>query len=267
MIPPPTIIRSKKRKRTVALSVEPDGSVVVNAPMRTSLSWINAFIVEKTAWIARRRAALAARQAQPPLRLQEDSLIPFLGKTLRLTLSAPVNLASTPPASTQSDDLITLLPLREGRKGLGLFGEGSSPSSNLLYLPLPLPPTPETLHDEIKTELTLWYKKQARRLFAERLAHWVKTVGFGPKRLSVTNPQKRWGSCSAKDEIRLNWRLIMASPEILDYVIVHELCHIPHKDHSKAFWGLVETFIPNAKKTRQQLRNFEKSAFLALFSK
>lgn len=245
MSPETTIIRSKKRKRTVALHIEADGTLVVTAPMRTSLSWINSFIREKTGWIARRRADLAARKAAPPPELKEGCLIPFLGAYLILSVSAK-DPALSPP------------PLAEGLK---------TPTQNsTLHLDLPPHLTPDIMQAEIKTELVLWYKKQARRVFAERIAFWADRIGVHPARLMVSNPQKRWGSCSARDEIRLNWRLVMASYEILDYVVVHELCHIPHKNHGQRFWALVERFIPDARKIRQELRNFEKSPFPSLFA-
>lgn len=279
MIPPPTIIRSKKRKRTVALHVKADGSITVTAPMRTSLIWINAFIVEKAAWIARRRAAWLARQAAPTPELKDGCLVPFLGKKIPLAVrdscessALPMNryregpLEARGDPSPQIDEKATLqkreLDCHALQAGLAMTQKDDSLSISIPFATF----SEKELQAEIKTELTLWYKKQARRVLAERMTHWAAQIGVTPKRLIITAPRARWGSCSAKDEIRLNWRLIMASPAILDYVIVHELCHIPHKNHGKRFWALVEKFIPNAKKIRQDLRIFEKSPFHALFS-
>lgn len=235
MIPTPTIVRSSKRRRTVALHVEDDGSLTVQAPLRVSLGWIEAFIREKARWIERRRRIQVERKAAPKLRLTEGNTIPYLGRDLRLALAET-------GATTLCEE------------------------SGTLTLPLPRNLPPELLHDEIKTELTLWYKRQARRVFAERMDHWATQMGLRPARLSVTAPAKRWGSCSAKDDIRLNWRLILTTPDVLDYVIVHELAHIPHKNHGKRFWRLVERFIPDSKIKRQQLRKYEKSPFYTLFA-
>ncbi|MDD3182105.1 MAG: SprT family zinc-dependent metalloprotease [Alphaproteobacteria bacterium] len=256
MIPSTTIIRSKKRKRTVALHVEADGSVIVTAPVRTSLSWINAFIVEKADWIARRRAAWQARQSTPPPVLADGCIAPFLGTELQVMIHGHTNKQITSAPEPH--------PLCHCAAPEGAHGE-DKPLTPCLCITLPNDVSPECWQAELKTELTLWYKKQARRVFAERMTYWAAQMAVSPSRLIITNPARRWGSCSVKDEIRLNWRLIMASPDILDYVIVHELCHIPHKNHGKRFWALVERFTPNAKKTRQQLRNFEKSPFQNLF--
>lgn len=232
MIPPPTIIRSPKRKRTVALRVEADGSLVVQAPLRTSLSWIQDFIRQKAGWIARRQKAQAEKRARPAVHLCDGCLVPYLGADHRIVLHPSVEENVPEP---------------------------------LIALDLPDDMTPECLHEEIKTELTLWYKRQARCVFAERMAHWAARLGVTPVRLVITAPRRRWGSCSAKDEIRLNWRLIMAPPELLDYVIVHELCHIPHKNHGKRFWAKVTTVIPDVSLRRQALRKWDKTPFSLLF--
>ena len=221
MNPETTIVRSKKRRRSVALTVEPDGSVRVLAPMRTSLSWIQDFIAGKADWIARRRSqhAQETRRKEPP---RDGATVPFQG--------VPHTLCINREAETQPCIALTI-------------PDGLSEAA---------------LPAEIQTELTLWYKKQARRVFAQRVAHWAAVMEVRPARLVVSAPERRWGSCSAKNDIRLNWRLIKAAPELLDYVIVHELSHIPHKNHGKRFWRMVEKYIPDAKTLRRELRGFEK---------
>jgi len=120
--------------------------------------------------------------------------------------------------------------------------------------------SPKVLREEAHLELMLWYKKQARRVFQERMAYWAGLLDVNPGRLIVTNPSRRWGSCNAKDDIRLNWRLIMAHPALLDYVAAHELCHIRHKNHARAFWRCLAAVMPDYKIRRQELRVWEKKA-------
>lgn len=216
----PIIIRSKTRKRSVALSVEPDGSLRVLAPERTSLKWIKAFIDQKEGWIRRRRKELTIQEQRRPAPLKEGSFISFYGQKLRLVLTNQ----------------------EEGIEG------------DTLKLRVSAPPTSETFSEEIKMALRLWAKQQARRLLPERVQYWAKQTGLSPTRVIITAPQKRWGSCTAKDEIRLNWQLIMASPEVADYVIVHELAHIRHKHHGPAFWRRVEKILPDYKKRQKELK-------------
>lgn len=236
MIPSPTLIRSKKRKRTVALHVQPDGSLRILAPQKTSLSWINAFIAEKAAWIARRRAALAHKKERPLLVLEDGALIPFRGQTLRLALTA----GPSPQTSyTEKEEF--------------------------LQITLPADLSPDQRQEEIRTELILWYKKQARTLLPERVAYWSAALGLHPSRLIWANPRHQWGSCNSKNEIRLNWRLVAAPPAIADYVIAHELCHIPHKNHGVRFWRLMEKIMPDVRQRRQALRRWEKDHHPASF--
>ncbi len=219
------ILRSARRKRTVALHVQPDGTLCVQAPLRTSVAWINRFIESKTAWVARRRARAQEKAARPALIVEEGAFVPYQGQPRRIRLVAE-------DAAVESDEI---------------------------FLPLPAGLSDEGRLVEAQTELTLWYKRQARRVFAKRMAYWAERLGLRPSRLIVTAPLRQWGSCSATNDIRLNWRLIMAAPELLDYVIVHELCHIPHKNHGRAFWRSVEAAMPDAKALRRTLRAWENS--------
>lgn len=229
----PTIIRSKKRRRSVALRVEADGSLTVRAPMRVSLAWINAFVAAKAKWISRRQKAQATKRQQALPVLADGCLVPYLGQEAQVVVNGK---------------------------------DEDNPLTSYIRISLPEGLPADLLHDEIKTELTLWYKKQARKVFQERVNLWAGRMGLQAGRVIITAPKRRWGSCSAKNEIRLNWRLIMAPLDVLDYVIVHELAHITHKNHGPRFWALVAAFAPEMKEKRQALRMFDKSPHTLLFS-
>ncbi|MDX9688876.1 MAG: SprT family zinc-dependent metalloprotease [Alphaproteobacteria bacterium] len=228
MILPTTIIRSPKRKRSVALTIEPDGSLRVLAPKKVSQAWIEAFIREKTAWINRRRSIVATKKERAATRLTDGSSLPLQGKLLSLSLCQGPNAS-----------LI------------------HNPEQLSLTISLPEGLSEEMAREEIKTELVLWYRKQARLALPSRMAFWAGQMGVHPTRLSISKAQHQWGSCNSKNEIRLNWRLITTAPEIIDYVIVHELAHITHKNHGNQFWKMVEKHIPDMKKRRQALRKWE----------
>ncbi|MEM3513203.1 MAG: M48 family metallopeptidase, partial [Thermoplasmata archaeon] len=78
--------------------------------------------------------------------------------------------------------------------------------------------------------------------------------GFKPKKIKITSGKTRFGSCTSKGYINLSWRLVLAPPEIIDYVIVHELAHLKEPNHSKKFWAVVEKFIPDYKTKRKWLK-------------
>lgn len=103
-----------------------------------------------------------------------------------------------------------------------------------------------------------WYKekkKEARELFVQRIAHYEQITGLKVNRLRLSSAKTRWGSCSMAGNISLVWRLVMAPIEIVDYVIVHEIIHIRHPNHSKAFWDDVARIIPDYKKHRKWLKD------------
>jgi predicted metal-dependent hydrolase len=116
--------------------------------------------------------------------------------------------------------------------------------------------------EEARLELQLWRKREARRIFRARTDEWAQRLGIKYREIKLTNARRLWGSCSARDDVRLNWRLIMAPPSLLDYVIVHELCHVTHKNHGPRFWRMVTAAMPDWKIRRLQLRAHDPGAEL-----
>jgi predicted metal-dependent hydrolase len=103
----------------------------------------------------------------------------------------------------------------------------------------------------------LRYKEKARAIAIERLGYFNKFYQFKYKRLSIRDQRTRWGSCSKGGGLNFNYRLVFLSPELQDYLIVHELCHLKELNHSANFWTLVARQIPDFKKKRQALRSFQ----------
>jgi len=98
------------------------------------------------------------------------------------------------------------------------------------------------------------YRKLARAYLRRRLEQLARLNGFNFKKFRLSSARTRWGSCSAKGTISLTWRLILAPPEIIDYVIIHELAHTREKNHSRAFWNLVAKHLPDFRQRRRWLK-------------
>lgn len=98
------------------------------------------------------------------------------------------------------------------------------------------------------------YKSLARNEFQKRCAYYQKYTGGIYHTISIRDQKTRWGSCSSKGNLSFNWRLILAPSEILDYVVVHELCHLTYMNHSKDFWNMVASIIPDYKIRRKWLK-------------
>ena len=99
------------------------------------------------------------------------------------------------------------------------------------------------------------YITAAKEYFPKRVAHFHQFTGGSYNRITIRDQKTRWGSCSARGTLSFNWRLMLAPPAILDYVVVHELCHLTHMNHSAAFWQKVESVYPDYRTARKWLKD------------
>ncbi len=103
--------------------------------------------------------------------------------------------------------------------------------------------------------LQVWYKEKALEYLNHRVGHYAKLTGVVHKAVRVSDARTRWGSCGYAGTLNFNWRLIMALPRVVDYVVVHELMHIKQRNHSSKFWNEVRNVIPDYKSDEQWLKN------------
>ncbi|OGL66441.1 hypothetical protein A2856_01990 [Candidatus Uhrbacteria bacterium RIFCSPHIGHO2_01_FULL_63_20] len=102
------------------------------------------------------------------------------------------------------------------------------------------------------------FRHRAKHLVLSRLAHYNALYGFRWERVSIRDQRTRWGSCSSTGTLSFNWRIAVIPAELADYVIVHELCHLKHLDHSSDFWAMVERAIPHHRACRRALRQIDR---------
>jgi hypothetical protein len=107
-----------------------------------------------------------------------------------------------------------------------------------------------------------WYRAQADTYLTERVHILSQQTDLPPASVQVRQYKARWGSCKITGDIQLNWKLIMAPPAVIDYVIIHELCHLQQHNHSPAFWALVDSFDPAHQRHRQWLKDHHSSLSL-----
>ena len=224
---PFAVVRSKRRRRTIAFKMETDGRLTVLAPMRASLAAIRTILEKRAAWIAAEKRARA--EAHADAGFHDGATLRYLGHACRICVSQGAHAAHS--------CRVTHRAVR-------------------VHLPDALL-TGAALHDEVRIETTLALKKRARVLFKKRLDLWAQRMGVRYRKSIVAAQTQRWGSCAADDVIRLNWRLVMTPLSVLDYVVVHELAHVRHKNHSARFWALVEKVLPDYHVRRRVLRRWE----------
>ena len=118
--------------------------------------------------------------------------------------------------------------------------------------------------EKLTREKVIALAEEALKVIPERVEYFAKVIGVTYGKITVRNQKTRWGSCSSKGNLNLNCLLMLAPPEVLDYVVVHELCHRKQMNHSKAFWLEVEKVLPNYKEVRKWLKE-EGSQMITLF--
>lgn len=212
----PYVLR-RARRRTIGLTIDHRG-LRVGAPPRVSIKEVESLILRHGAWVTDKLDEWRARAPAETLEVVDGLRIPLLGDTLEVRLAGGTNRALWSP---QAPPVLTLL-LR-------------SP-------------------DDAASVLERALRRRATDLFAERLALFAAQMGLRLPPLSLSSARTRWGSCSLKSGIRLNWRLIHFPRRIVDYVVVHELAHLREMNHSARFWAVVAQHYPEYRSARGELK-------------
>lgn len=195
--------------------------VRIHAPSWTPRAEIETYVVHQHDWLRRAWARMQARAPQPAPSALTD--VRFLGRVLVLDIQ---------PA---------------------LFSEVRRHGDTLrVYTPHDTDPQSLIRH---------WLHDRAVRLLAWRLARIARRLGRAPSRFALSNAQTQWGSCTRSGHVRLNWRLVQAPLELIDYVAAHELAHLIHLDHSPRFWAQVAALCPEALARRAELRKMSTTLF------
>jgi predicted metal-dependent hydrolase len=219
------------KRKTIGLSVGKDG-LTVSAPRWSPLGEVEALIRDKSAWVLEKLQKAHERvgeMAQARTVWADGAEFEFLGERVRLVLDPThgfQQVGAELQAATEPDTLPTLR--------LGVAGNAK-----------------ET---QVRDAAQAWLMKQAKRVFTERLDHFAPQLGVTYSRLRLSSAGTRWGSASVDGTIRLNWRLIHLKMEMVDYVVVHELSHLRHMDHSANFWNVVAEVMPDHALRRRALK-------------
>ncbi|MDR3566693.1 MAG: SprT family zinc-dependent metalloprotease [Syntrophobacteraceae bacterium] len=216
-------LKMSARRKTLSITVYPDNRVVVHAPATCPRVKLARFIEEKSDWV---RKALETNLKREPKAgeksFQTGETIHYLGKEYRLRVEP-----GGPPGVTVDEGHICVRFC--GEKGL------DAPSM-------------------VKEQLTAWYVSRMLAKARERVTRYAARIGVSPGRVTIKSMQSRWGSCSTSGRISLAWNIIMAPEEVIDYLIVHELCHLVHHNHSEQYWALVGSILPDHRERRKWLR-------------
>lgn len=215
------IVRSSRR--TIALYVRPGGTLQVRAPWYVPVYALLQFVHQKSGWITRQRDRLKEVKPATEMKLLSDgSVIPFLGRDIAIRLRP---------------DAKTTVELRDDELFIGIAGE--------------------IFPDTVASIVDAWYLHEAKKYFAAR-THELAGIYADklplPRSVGVRRMKRRWGSCRTGGDITFNRELMKKDPALVDYVIIHELCHLVHHNHGKEYYALLEGIIPDYRARRRKLQ-------------
>ena len=212
------LLKRSQQRRSIVLNVDEHG-LTVSAPWRSSERRIAGVIRDAEQWVLKKLDAWRALPARHQTWMQGDT-IKYLGRDLSLQVTM--------------DGVATLATLLEGdRLQIGL----AEPSCA----------------ESVKAAVIKWYRRHAESNFRARMEFFAPLLGVAQPRLFLSSARTRWGSCNARREVRLNWRLIQAAQPTIDYVVVHELAHLLEMNHSRRFWNLVASICPHFREACAEL--------------
>ena len=213
------------RRRSISIIVRPDKSVTIRAPLRTPLKYIERFVQSKSVWIRKHlNSKPGIKLANKDKKHIDGEVFLFLGKEYKL-----FRIVSAEQFVKLNENLIEV-----GQK---------DPDNS----------------DRTRYLLATWYILKAREVLTEKLREILSKYGelrFKAYGLVIRPLKSRWGSCSIKGRITLNSELIKLDPRLIDYVIIHELCHLKFHNHGPNFHKLLGELVPEYKSVRKELRKY-----------
>ncbi len=217
------LIRSKRK--TVAVCVKEDGSVEVRAPGWVSRAEIQKFIGEKSDWIRKKQQEAADKNCVRQKYYTEGAVFLCMEKEYRLHI---VESGRNAVYAQEREDSLLIVKTRSLEEAY------------------------------IKELLIKWSAEQLKRCVQAAIERYLPRLAESVMReitgITVKNVKTRWGSCSAKGHLNFSVKLVMAPAEIIDYVIVHELCHLLYMNHGPKFWNAVAAILPDCERRRRYLK-------------
>jgi predicted metal-dependent hydrolase len=226
-------LRRSARARNARLEIGADSRLTVVVPKNSSLREVDALLQQKRRWIQRTLSRMSKSASCPAkTALKEGDLVPYLGRKYTLVVDRMgIPLYTSSAVELNSTSIVVALP------------DGSD--------------------DHLGDVLANWLRQKAKSRIPQYVEASAEKHSLGYGQISVRDQRTRWGSCSHKGNLSFNWRLIMAPPGVVNYIVAHELAHLVEMNHSKRFWKTVEAWCPDYQRHKRWLK--ENEALLQLW--
>ncbi|SHI85643.1 hypothetical protein SAMN05444401_1594 [Clostridium amylolyticum] len=214
-------------RKTLGIRISPEEGIVVLAPYRCNKIYIEKLLEEKNQWIEKNYLEILELRKYMGDRNNIDNIM-FLGQTYPVVL----RYSSLKKSSVEFSENTLYVRLN----GILQFNE-------------------DNRIKELKTAIKTWYLNSAYIILSERTLYHAQKLGLKYNNISIKNVKSRWGSCSSKGNLNYNIKLMLMPLEVIDYIVVHELSHLVHMNHSKDFWDHVEKYMPDYKVREEKLKS------------
>ena len=220
------IIRTNRK--TMGIIVDHERNLIVRSPKNTTETKIEEVLKKKTNWILSKLKEMDKIKPAPKEKeFMTGEKLPYLGRRYRMEVN-------------QAENSKVEVKLYQGKF--------------IIDYPVELEEKKEQRREKIRVALIEWYREHAKEKINERVDKYKVKLDVEPNNVVVKKQKKRWGSCSSKNNLNFNWKIIMAPMSIVDYLVVHELTHLIHDNHSRDFWATVAAVIPDIKEKKEWLK-------------
>jgi len=248
----------RRKRKTMSIKIDASGQVSVSVPLRTSKEYILQVVRSKADWILKKQAEIRKRGLHKITReVIEGSTFMYLGeeyplhfifdegrKNITVELSKEAYDKSIKYLSSNIDiysniDIKSDIDINSENK---FERQGFTIYTNTMDV------------EKLKMAFEKWYRAETLKIVTKRIDYYADNFKDKVTNIRVKEQKRRWASCTGKNAILFNWRISMARADVLDYIVVHEMCHMDHRNHSKYFWNRVEEIMPNYKEKHDWLK-------------